>query len=954
MSLRLRSLAFTLPALLFAADAAAVRQPEYLDERPVEAASGPRGRLARATGWRAPAKAARAWADFTDAHGSWQAVWDLDSGVPLRIWGEGIAAPGASADPVRAEAVARALLAERIGLLAPGAAASDFRLVSNVAHGRDGALRTVGFVQTHGGLRVLGGQLSFLIKRDRVILIGSEAAPRVDVAIPATPVTVDDALGRAQAWIEAAYGARPTFLGEHGLAILPLWREPSDGGLRLEYRAVRVLTLDLAEPRARWDVYVDAATGAPVARRQTLMFGAGTVKFNTPIRYPRGMRQDDAAPLLNVTVNGTAGTSSATGGITWTGTSPATVMTGVAGSRVRITTGNGGGATSSTTMTVADGGSGVWNAASQATVDSQLTGFVHANRIKAIAKADLNPALGWLDGQLQVNVNENGSCNAYSTGDDIHFFNGNSQCENTGRLPDVIYHEFGHSLHANSIIDGAGAFDAAMSEGVSDYIAATTVDDPGMGRGFFLSNTNPLRNLDPAGSEARWPDNIDNDPHETGLIIAGALWDARKELITQYGAAAGKQKADDWYYATLQRASDIPATYAEVLAADDDDGNLANGTPNKCLLDRAFGPHGLIDPSLGVGLDAPVRDGNNVTVTVRPPAGGCAAPAIASVVLEWKLRGAAALQTVALAQAGTSYQGAIPTQPDGSVVQYKVTVTLGSGTKIEYPTNVADPLYEYYVGPLVPVYCTDFESDPFAAGWTHQATSGGDDWEWGVPDGTTANGDPASAASGTHAIGNDLGTGGRDGMYSADASNYVQSPEIDVSHAVGVRLQYRRWLGVEDGFYDDAEVLADGQKVWSNFDTGNENGSTAHRDREWRFHDIDLAAQAADGKVQIRFALTSDQGLEFGGWNIDDFCIMARENIAPGCGDGSKGGAEECDDGNNTSGDGCSASCTIEPGIEPPGDGGGCCSTGGSPAGPISLGLFSAGLLLRRRRQPRA
>lgn len=128
MTFRLRTIAFTLPALLLAADASAVRQPEYLDERPIEPASGARGRLNRDTGWTAPAKAARAWSDFTHAHGAWQAVWDLDTGVPLRIWGEGIAAPGANADAAKALVAAKALLAERLGLLAPGATVDDARL----------------------------------------------------------------------------------------------------------------------------------------------------------------------------------------------------------------------------------------------------------------------------------------------------------------------------------------------------------------------------------------------------------------------------------------------------------------------------------------------------------------------------------------------------------------------------------------------------------------------------------------------------------------------------------------------------------------------------------------------------------------------------------------------------------------------------------------------------------
>jgi cysteine-rich repeat protein len=957
MKLRLRSLAFTLPALLLVADASAARQPEYLDERPVEAAGGARGRLVRTTSWEAPAKQARRWQGFLAAHGAWRAIWDADTGVPLRIFGEGIPAPGASADAAKAEAAARAILAKQLALLAPGAGVDDFVLASNVTHGKAGELRTVGFVQQHAGLRVLGGQVSFLFKHDRLIVLGSEAAPDVDAAVPFAPMPAGELVGRAQAWIEQAYGARPALIADGGSAILSLVRDRADGGgARVEQRAVRILTLDLAEPRARWDVYLDAFDGSPIARRQTLAFGAGTIKFDTPVRYPRGTRQDDVAPLLDVMIDGQPATSTADGGLTWTGTAPASVTAGVRGTRVRVTTGNDGiGTPASSTLSLADGATARWTAStlpagSQAAVDAQLTGFVHANRIKTIAKADLAPDLAWIERQLQVNVNEPGSCNAYSTGDDIHFFAGSSQCENTGRIPDVIYHEFGHSLHANSIIPGAGDFDTALSEGVSDYLAATTVDDPGMGRGFVIGSTQPLRNLDPATSEARWPEDADPDPHETGLIIAGALWDARKELIAAYGARDGKTKADDWYYSILQRAADIPSTYVEVLAFDDDDGNLANGTPDKCALDRSFGLHGLAGPGVGLGIEPPVRAGNELTVALVSP-DDCPGPEVVSVAVEWRPRGQGALQTIGFDRVGDAYRASIPAQADGTIVEYRVAVTFATGLRLTYPANDADPLYQYYVGPLREVYCTDFESDPFAAGWTHGRVSGTDDWEWGVPDGDPSNGDPATAASGTHAIGNDLALGNRNGTYSASSSNWVMSPVIDVSHATGVRLQYERWLTVEDGFYDDAEVRADDVKVWSNFDTGDEDADTAHTDREWRFHDVDLAAQAADGSVQIKFVLTSDEGLELGGWNVDDFCIMARTNILPGCGDGDLGGVEECDDGNNRADDGCSESCTIEEGVTPPPDDGGCCSTGGSPLAPLGLGLVSLGLLVRPRRR---
>ena len=85
-----------------------------------------------------------AWSKLAQT-GTWHAEWDAATGVPRQIWGSGIAAPGANADPAIAESVARRVLAEQIGLLAPGASASDFVMVSNST---DGDLRSIGFVQT--------------------------------------------------------------------------------------------------------------------------------------------------------------------------------------------------------------------------------------------------------------------------------------------------------------------------------------------------------------------------------------------------------------------------------------------------------------------------------------------------------------------------------------------------------------------------------------------------------------------------------------------------------------------------------------------------------------------------------------------------------------------------------------------------------------------------------------
>nr|WP_276598889.1 DUF4215 domain-containing protein [Nannocystis sp. SCPEA4] len=91
------------------------------------------------------------------------------------------------------------------------------------------------------------------------------------------------------------------------------------------------------------------------------------------------------------------------------------------------------------------------------------------------------------------------------------------------------------------------------------------------------------------------------------------------------------------------------------------------------------------------------------------------------------------------------------------------------------------------------------------------------------------------------------------------------------------------------------------------------DGNVNHLDGEWRFQDIDLTPFVANGQVQLEFILESDEALEFGGWNIDELCVVGTGSVTQGtCGDGIVSGVEACDDGNLQAGDGCSPSCMLE------------------------------------------
>ncbi|HEX5059551.1 MAG TPA: hypothetical protein VFV99_09335, partial [Kofleriaceae bacterium] len=490
------------------------------------------GRLReRVIGDAMPARARPAFAQL--AQQGWRATWDRDTGVPARMWGGVVAAPGAVGDAAIAQRGAEQFLAAHLELLAPGAQLGDLVVVANQV---DDGIRTVGFAQHYRGVPVIGGQLGFVFAHDHLFVIGSSALPNVVATLVGTTK-----------------------------AILPIARAGA-----ITYHAVDIR--DVGTMR----VYI-GSDGREVARESRVMTATGTLQYNAGVRWAASTRDDMPAPAANITVNGSPVTTSATGTFTWTGTTAATVAPGLTGTFVKIVNQAGGG-TATTTLTVQPGGTGVWNLADDEFGDAQLSTYIYANQAKARARI-VNPSVTtWLDGQLDFYVNENGSCNAYSTGDDVHLFKKDATCENSGRIADIVYHEFGHSLHNHSVIAGMGKFESHLSEGLADFFAANLTEDPTIGHGFFLTDA-PLRDIDPPGIERVYPLDFDFDPHISGLIISGTLWDLRKALVRQLGMAAGVARAEKIFTGVMQRADDISTTFTAALIADDDDGNLGNNTP---------------------------------------------------------------------------------------------------------------------------------------------------------------------------------------------------------------------------------------------------------------------------------------------------------------------------------------------------------------------------------------
>jgi leucyl aminopeptidase len=245
------------------------------------------------------------------------------------------------------------------------------------------------------------------------------------------------------------------------------------------------------------------------------------------------------------------------------------------------------------------------------------------------------------------------------------------------------------------------------------------------------------------------------------------------------------------------------------------------------------------------------------------PLGGAST---AGVELNWRVDGGA-WNAVALTPgvAANSWTGDIPGQFAPARVDYYLVATASNGRQAWSPEGFEPGtlVHSFMVGSFQSIYANGFEGAT-DEGWTHAQVSTLDDWQRGAPKGKAD--DPLTAAAGAKVWGTDIGGTGFNGRYDSLIHNYLRSPVIDCSGRSGVHLRFQRWLSVEEGLHDHASIEVNGAVVW-------QNPADDHLvDAAWTEVDLDISQWADNNPaVQVTFRLESDHGLEFSGWNIDEF-----------------------------------------------------------------------------------
>ncbi|MBI2806269.1 MAG: hypothetical protein HYX68_14920 [Planctomycetes bacterium] len=211
---------------------------------------------------------------------------------------------------------------------------------------------------------------------------------------------------------------------------------------------------------------------------------------------------------------------------------------------------------------------------------AQVSAFYWTGVARDFAKDFLLPSHLW---QLTTRVNLNDTCNAGFSGADvsINFFRAGKGCPNTA-FSDIVLHEYGHAID----FAHGGILDPGYSEGFGDALAMLVTRQPLVGRDL----NGPGSAIRDARKVVAYPP-FRPEPHFVGQIYAGFTW----ELIQQLDKRSKHHTDEDAFEvakrliltADAMNPKDIPDAIRLAFLADDDDGDLSNGSPHFAQLAAA-------------------------------------------------------------------------------------------------------------------------------------------------------------------------------------------------------------------------------------------------------------------------------------------------------------------------------------------------------------------------------
>src|SRR5439155_3903480 len=456
---------------------------------------------------------------------------------------------------------------------------------------------------------------------------------------------------------------------------------------------------------------------------------------------------------------------------------------------------------------------------------SERDAFYHVNLAHDYVKS-LDPTYVANDYELTTYVDESDNCNAmwdFAT-NTLNFLSAGLGCPNTATMPDIVYHEYSHSVADNLYVSRGrpqGMQNGALHEGLADAFTAYMTGDPVIGDGFFGTGTS----LRTCANTKQWPQDRNTvEPEGTGGILAGAMSDLRLSV----GAATAAHITHFAKYGLADDPRDDVAFseyFVDVLVADDNDNNLSNGTPHYSQIVNAFNAHG-IGTNYFIDVNVTADDQPNVgpfpvtaVITYNGVFGGLD---VTSPTLFYSINGAAFASTPMFPTGNPDEYGAQLPARTSTVVRYYVRATTTDGGVKTEPAGAPSRAYSFIGGLFTPVIANDFDTD---MGWTvgasgDAATTG--IWVRSDPVGSAIQPEDDHSPSGTqcYVTGNAL-PGDGPGVNDVDGgATTLVSSTFDVTPPNEIRpvISYWRWFTNNAG--DNP-----GQDPWK-VEISNNGGST--------------------------------------------------------------------------------------------------------------------------------
>jgi PKD repeat protein len=626
-------------------------------------------------------------ADFYKRNpGTWEMRWDRRGDRPNLVQGSGVPlVPGRgnklslqsiglnARDTVDLAVVEARLLdfvAANSQLLKTDGLEFQLDTQSSIGYGEGNTHWFIEFAQSKNGVRVQGANLFFRISNGNIVQFGSNLVAPVAIdtfAVSAREKAFDVAYAELGFPATAGRGLKMVEAGQ--LLILPQSPENSRSaaadefsgadGTGYAHRLAWRFVFRVGGDNTTYQMMVDAKTNRVIEVRNLNLNVNATVDGGVFLGINTGPETIVALPFAAVT-NGTAKVTDALGIYDYSSGTATTALDGKYFKMVdtcgsislsNSTDGNlhlGTDASTDCGSTTAAGGAGNTRAS--------RTGFYYLTNINRKA-ANYLTGNSWIASKVTANMNVNDVCNANWNGSSMNFFksgtspsNSAVKCANTGELPAVFLHEWGHGMDQNS---GGAASEYGSGEAVGDTFAFLETKSACIGPGFFTAQ-NGCYNCDASCTGVRdlnafstlgartvaKPSTITSDTgancdrfacpylangispyqgpmgyegHCEAYISGSANWDLAQSLVATHGTTAGYAQMDKIWYGSLTPSKSAyrlasgskcstAATvdgcgsnnwYTVYLAADDDDGNLANGTPNACRIWDAFNAHGI-------------------------------------------------------------------------------------------------------------------------------------------------------------------------------------------------------------------------------------------------------------------------------------------------------------------------------------------------------------------------